>query len=114
MWMVRWGDRVSLNVRSAVMMNFARGVGRAVAVLAFALFFVVAPATSIADAPAAQAAAEPNVADVAAQVDAGQFAAAESAIATGLADTRLPTSLRDGLEFQRERMRRIWLDFTLS
>jgi transglutaminase-like putative cysteine protease len=84
------------------------------AALAFGLLFVVAPAASIADVRAVETAAAPAVATVAAQIDAGQFAAAESAIAQALADASLASSARDELEFQRERMRRILLDFTLS
>jgi transglutaminase-like putative cysteine protease len=85
-----------------------------VAAIAFGLFFIMAPAASIADARAAEAAAEPDLASVVVQIDAGQFAAAESAIANALDDTRLPALAREELEFQRERMRRILLDFTLS
>jgi hypothetical protein len=85
-----------------------------VAALAFGLLFVVAQTASIADAQAADAAAEPDLATVVAQIDSGQFAAAESAITKVLADTHLSASARGDLEFQRERMRRILLDFTLS
>ena len=54
------------------------------------------------------------VADVTARIDAGQFADTESAIVKSLADTKLPSDTRAALEFQRERMRRILLDFTLT
>jgi hypothetical protein len=85
-----------------------------VAALAFGLVIVVAQAASIADARAAEAAAGPTLKIVIAQVDAGQFAAAEEAITKALADTQMPAAARENLEFQRERMRRILLDFTLS
>ena len=52
-------------------------------------------------------------ADVAAQVDAGQFAAGNAAIEQALA-ANPSREIRSALEFQRERMRRILLDFTLS
>ena len=51
---------------------------------------------------------------IAAQVESGQFRAAETAIAALLARTNLETATRRELEFQRERMRRILLDFTLD
>jgi len=51
---------------------------------------------------------------VIAQIDAGQFEAAQGAIARSLADPQLTPEARRALEFQRERMRRIRLDFTLS
>nr|WP_235186653.1 transglutaminase-like domain-containing protein [Dyella japonica] len=47
-------------------------------------------------------------------VDAGQFASAETDIAKALAQPGLPPDARDALLFQRERMRRILLDFTLD
>ena len=51
---------------------------------------------------------------IAAQVDSGQFRAAEASIATALAGNGLHPQVRRELEFQRERMRRILLDFTLD
>jgi hypothetical protein len=60
------------------------------------------------------AASAPLVEDVIAQVDAGQYAAAEARIAEATADARLDVPTRTVLEFQRERMRRILLDFTLT
>lgn len=47
-------------------------------------------------------------------VDAGQFKAAESQIRQALAQANLAPEDRNALEFQRERMRRILLDFSLS
>lgn len=47
-------------------------------------------------------------------VDAGQFAVAEKNIGAALGDSRVAPEQRDALEFQRERMRRIRLDFTLG
>jgi len=47
-------------------------------------------------------------------VDAGKFKDAEARIAQSLAETQPGAAQRSALEFQRERMRRILLDFTLS
>ncbi len=49
-----------------------------------------------------------------AMVDAGQFDAAEAKIAKALDNTTLDTATRDALSFERERMRRILLDFTVE
>jgi transglutaminase-like putative cysteine protease len=59
------------------------------------------------------AAVAPDVAAVAALVDAGRFADAEARIAAALA-ADLPEESARGLRFQRERMRRILLDFSLD
>jgi len=53
-------------------------------------------------------------AEVVALIDAGHFAQAESRIATAQANEKLQHEGRSSLEFQRERMRRILLDFTLD
>jgi transglutaminase-like putative cysteine protease len=47
-------------------------------------------------------------------IDAGHFKAAEADIAAALAQQNLPTDTREALAFQRERMRRILIDFTLD
>ena len=47
-------------------------------------------------------------------VDAGRFQAAEAQIAAALKRTDLGSSEREAVEFERERMRRIHLDFTLT
>ncbi len=60
------------------------------------------------------AASADNQTAVVTLIDAGQFKAAETQIAQSLADDRLAPSAREALEFQRERMRRILIDFTLS
>ena len=49
-----------------------------------------------------------------AQIDAGHFKAAQAAIDTALAQTGVSPDQRQALLFQRERMRRILLDFTLG
>ncbi len=49
-----------------------------------------------------------------AMVDAGQFDAAEAKIAKALGNTTLDPAARDALSFERERMRRILLDFTVD
>jgi transglutaminase-like putative cysteine protease len=46
--------------------------------------------------------------------DAGHFTQADAVIAEALASAALPQSRRDTLAFERERMRRIRLDFSLS
>lgn len=48
------------------------------------------------------------------QVDSGDFAGAEAAIAAALQDPILDMDQRTALEFQRERMRRILMDFSLD
>ncbi|MGY1457358.1 transglutaminase-like domain-containing protein [Luteimonas sp. A534] len=47
-------------------------------------------------------------------VDAGDFKAADAAITAALEDASLSSDQRMGLEFQRERMRRILMDFRLD
>jgi hypothetical protein len=54
------------------------------------------------------------VTEVSAQIDAGQFVLSQAHIANALADPATTSATRTALEFQRERMRRILLDFTLS
>jgi len=48
------------------------------------------------------------------RVDAGRFAEAEAGISARLQSPSVPADERTALEFERERMRRILLDFTLS
>lgn len=48
------------------------------------------------------------------EIDAGHFKAAEASIAKALAKPGLAADQRSALEFQRERMRRILIDFTLD
>jgi transglutaminase-like putative cysteine protease len=57
---------------------------------------------------------EPPLAQVIADVDAGRFRQAEQRIDQSLSSSSLPASTRQALEFERERMRRIRLDFTLD
>lgn len=64
--------------------------------------------------PALSQDADGKLAEVVALVDAGRFADAESSIVKGLAAGDLSPDDRSALEFQRERMRRILLDFTLD
>ena len=68
----------------------------------------------LAFASACVHAATEVLATVTAQVDSGQFRAAESAISAALARADLDPDARRAFEFQRERMRRILLDFTLD
>jgi transglutaminase-like putative cysteine protease len=59
-------------------------------------------------------AADNSVARIASLVDAGRFAEADAAITQALAVQSIDADARDALQFERERMRRIRLDFTLS
>ncbi|MGB2790593.1 MAG: transglutaminase domain-containing protein, partial [Dokdonella sp.] len=51
---------------------------------------------------------------VIASIDQGQFKQAQTMIDAGLAQTSLAEETRTSFEFQRERMRRILIDFTLD
>jgi transglutaminase-like putative cysteine protease len=62
----------------------------------------------------AAAAGNPPTAPIIAQIDAGHFKAADEAITAALAQPGLSADAKTALAFQRERMRRILLDFTLS
>ena len=75
---------------------------------AIAMMAALAFAVAVA-APEGNAVAE----RIAAQVDAGDFKGAEAAIAQGLADKSTTPEQRTALAFERERMRRIGLDFPL-
>ena len=55
-----------------------------------------------------------TTAPIIAQIDAGHFKAADAAITGALAQPGMSADTRNALAFQRERMRRILLDFTLS
>jgi transglutaminase-like putative cysteine protease len=74
---------------------------------------LVALSVGIGTVVAAETATDP-VAPTIVLIDAGQFKAAEADIAKALAQPGLSTEKRGELEFQRERMRRILLDFTLD
>ena len=63
---------------------------------------------------AAQAGGKDALADVMARIDQGRFAEAAAAIDAALADPATAAVTRAGLDFQRERMRRIHMDFTLD
>lgn len=64
--------------------------------------------------PPAIMATESSVQHATALIDAGQFKAAEADISQALAQPGLAPDTRQALLFQRERMRRILLDFTLD
>ena len=90
-----------------------RRIWRALVVaLALSTFSSVPIRASAADQDAAAAAG--LVTEITAQIDAGQFATAESRIAQALGGSGLAQGVRSDLQFQHERMRRIRLDFTLS
>ena len=55
-----------------------------------------------------------GVNEIVRQVDTGHFEAAEAGIATALAAPSLASDTRNALLFERERMRRILLDFSLT
>jgi transglutaminase-like putative cysteine protease len=55
-----------------------------------------------------------TLAQVQALVDGGQFAAAETQVTQALAKTTLSSVDREGFAFERERMRRMRLDFSLT
>ena len=84
----------------------ARGLRVAASLLALLL---AAPFAFAANGPGGKA-----VAPIIAQIDAGHFKAADAAITGALAQPGLSADTRNALAFQRERMRRILLDFTLS
>ncbi|HEY5802632.1 MAG TPA: transglutaminase-like domain-containing protein, partial [Lysobacter sp.] len=66
-------------------------------------------------APAAIAGrAGDTVGEVTAQIDAGHFKQADAGIDAALAQSQLDPQARQALEFQRERMRRIRLDFPIT
>jgi transglutaminase-like putative cysteine protease len=65
-------------------------------------------------APPVAAMADPSLGKIVALVDAGQFQAAETDIGAALNNASLPADRRKALQFQRERLRRIGLDFSLD
>jgi len=80
--------------------------------LAWLLGTLLALPLAAAEWPSAQP--PPAPAALVAAIDAGDFAAARHTITTALAEPGLDATRRAALEFQRERMRRIELDFTLD
>lgn len=82
--------------------------GRCAVALLFALLLSTAFAQTHASAERAVAA------PIITQIDAGHFKAADAVISTALQQKDLPVDTQRALAFQRERMRRILLDFTLS
>ena len=100
-------------------MNIARDAAHGVraASLVLVLLFVVgsagATASKVATSPTSEA-AQTDIASIMRLIDAGQFKAAEARIAADLRSPALSASARTDLQFQRERMRRILLDFTLD
>lgn len=74
----------------------------------------LAMALSCVSLAAMAAANEPAVQQAIALIDAGHFKGAEADIGKALAQPGLAPETREALLFQRERMRRILLDFTLD
>ena len=60
------------------------------------------------------AAASPSIDSIITSIDQGQYQWAERAITTALADTQADAATRAAFTYERERMRRILLDFTLD
>ncbi len=81
---------------------------------AFALSLLLLPAAALCDTTATPDANAQIVQQTIAQIDAGQFALASAQIDQILARPTVDVKVRETLEFQRERMRRILLDFTLG
>jgi transglutaminase-like putative cysteine protease len=79
------------------------------------LFLLIAALALLVAAPATWATpGAPTLSSITAQIDAGHFKAAQAAIDTALTQADVSAGQRESLLFQRERMRRILLDFTLS
>ncbi len=105
--------------RPHITATIARAAGRSVvsgALLMMLCACAAAPTGKLAMQPAATGTA--TQVDASAQliglIDDGHFAAAQAQITTTLLSPTLAAGERRALEFQRERMRRILLDFTLS
>jgi transglutaminase-like putative cysteine protease len=79
------------------------------------LFLLIAALALLVAAPATWATpGAPTLSSITAQIDAGHFKAAQAAIDTALAQPGVTADQRQALLFQRERMRRILIDFTLG
>lgn len=78
------------------------------------ILLLLALATSSAEGLRADELPPPGPPAIVAQIDAGHFAQAEAAIAAALAQPNLDADQRAALQYQRERMRRIRLDFKLT
>lgn len=108
-----WGSRALDSMRPVN--NRPAGQARSrLRVVALAVLVLAAPGMVAWAGGASDAKPGDGEAQVIALVDAGQFKQAESRIALALTDARLDSQARSTLEFQRERMRRILIDFTLS
>ena len=103
-------DRVPARVRRGNRLRFLPWAAPAALVLAGALSAAAPAGPGHVDIGQRLAAPAPIVA----MVDAGDFVGAEAAIAAALGDETLASDQRTALEFQRERMRRILLDFSLD
>ena len=92
--------------------NWRNDVGRTrlIGILAAFCLFAVTPARAVRAAELPRA----SIGDIVARIDAGQFHAAEAAIAIALGQAGSDREMRAALQFERERMRRILLDFTLD
>jgi transglutaminase-like putative cysteine protease len=88
------------------------GPARACTAIAAALLGVLLCHVDVARAAAAVVGKD--LTRIIARIDAGEFAAAEAAISAALAAVPPDADVRRALEFQRERMRRMRLDFRLD
>jgi transglutaminase-like putative cysteine protease len=82
--------------------------------LLLAAFLLLAALALLAAAPAWARSDAATLPSITAQIDAGHFKAAQAAIDAALAQPGVTADQRQALLFQRERMRRILLDFTLD
>lgn len=81
------------------------------ATLVASVIVIACPASARADNKAASSS---NVSSIVRLVDKGDFAAAQTSIDKALRSTSLSPEQRSAYEFERERMRRILLDFSLT
>lgn len=88
-----------------------RGCGRHIVAFPLALLLTLLLGIQLASANDNSGS---KVAPIIAQIDAGHFKAADAAITAASAQPGLSAETKTALAFQRERMRRILLDFTLS
>ncbi len=105
--------------RPHITATIARAAGRSAvsgALLVMLCACASAPTKNVAMQPATTSAMTQVEASapLIARIDDGHFAAAQAQISTALRSPTLAASERRALELQRERMRRILLDFTLS
>ena len=109
-------SRVDMVGSPVIASNVWPGLRQALAGLLLSVAFTGSAPSMAADAapPATQAVVAQVVQQVIEQIDAGHFAEAESSIARSLAAPTASAETKSALQFQRERMRRILIDFTVD